>query len=71
MFQDIRNLFLSLKSTLMLVLTKRKGKDRDAEGIRARKEARKVKMMQRRRKRRQSILKSRKRRNNPVVKAKG
>ena len=45
MFQDIRNLFLSLKSTLMLVLTKRKGKDRDAEGIRARKEARKVKMM--------------------------
>ena len=71
MFQDIRNLFLSLKSTLMLVLTKRKGKDRDAEGIRARKEARKVKMMQKRRKRRQSILKSRKRKNNLVVKAKG
>ena len=71
MFQVIRNLFLSLKSTLMLVLMKKKGKDRDARGIRARKEARKVKMMQKRRRRKQSILRSRRKRNNLVVKAKG
>jgi hypothetical protein len=55
----------------MLVPTKKKGKDRDVEGIRARKEARKVKMMEKRRRRKQSILRSRRRRNNLVVKAKG
>ena len=71
MSQAIKNLFLSLKLTLMLVPTKKKGKDRDVEGIRARKEARKVKMMEKRRRRKQSILRSRRRRNNLVVKAKG
>ena len=71
MFQVIRNQFLSLKSTLMLVLMKKKGKDRDAEEIRARKEARMVKMMQKRKRRKLSILKSRRRRNNLVVKVKG
>ena len=71
MFQVIKNQFLSLKSTLMLVLTKKKGKDRDAEEIRARKEARKVKKMQKRRRSKLSILRSRRRRNNLVVKAKG
>lgn len=71
MFQVIKNQFLSLKSTLMLVLTKKKGKDRDAEEIRARKEARRVKKMQKRRRRKLSILRSRRRRNNLVVKAKG
>ena len=71
MFQVIKNLFLSLRSTLMPVLTKKKGKDRDVEGIRVRKEARMVKMMQKRRRRKQSILRSRKRRNNLVVTGKG
>ena len=55
----------------MPVQTKKKDKDRDVEGIRVRKEARMVKMMQKRRRRKQSILRSRKRRNNLVVTGKG